>query len=213
MVVDRYEGRGIFLLVKTSNPSSGELQEIMSAYGFDSESEYISFFPIETLNTLLVISSKKEIFRELDFWVEKMDREAQFEEQQIFLYQVENTTADSISSTLGQIFGYQSGGMSRGGGSAASQRRTTSPTGNPQDQNNRTQQQQQRQQQQRTQNTQQQGDLSNTPGAQAAANMVIDYANNALIFNTTPREFYKIRKILRKLDPHLLECPVILVQL
>lgn len=174
--------------------SAGELEEILSAYGFDSENDMINLFPLETLNALLVIANRSEVFKELDFWVEKMDREAQFEEVQVFVYEVENTTADAISSTLGQIFGYSTGMMGAGmQSSAASQRRTTSPNRNPQDQTNRTQQQRRTQQGQQT-------NIPDIPGAQAAANMVIDYENNALIFHTTPREYYRVRKVLRKLD-------------
>ena len=115
--------------------TAGRLQEILSVYGYEEDTGGLSLLPIETLNGILVVARNQDIFQELDFWISKFDKEAQFEEEQIFVYQVENTTADNIASTLSQLYGFQTGVSGRGGrgSSAASQRRTTSPNLNPQD--------------------------------------------------------------------------------
>lgn len=176
--------------------TASRLQEILSVYGFEEDSGNLSLLPIETLNGILVVARHDQIFDELDFWIAKFDKEAQFEEEQIFVYQVENTTADNIASTLGQLFGFQTGSSGRGnrGSSGASQRRTTSPNLNPQDDNNRTQDAQQQNQSSLTRGANQ---LSGEPGQPA---MIVDEENNALIFKTTPREYFRIRKDLKKLD-------------
>ncbi|MDJ0842365.1 MAG: type II secretion system secretin GspD, partial [Acidobacteriota bacterium] len=108
--------------------TGSKLEEILGVYGYESGSESLAIVPIETLNGLLVVSNSENIFKELDFWIEKFDQEAQFEEEQVFVYKVENTTADAISFTLSQLFGLRTSG---GGGSrvnqGASSRRSTNP--------------------------------------------------------------------------------------
>jgi len=175
--------------------TASRLQEILSVYGYEESTGQLSLLPIETLNGILVVARHAEIFKELDFWIAKFDKEAQFEEEQVFVYQVENTTADNIAGTLSQLFGFATGsaGTSRRGSSAASQRRTTSPNLNPQDDTNR------------TQDVPEQNSLSSarrqlTPGEPGQPAMIVDEENNALIFKTTPREYYRIRKDLKKLD-------------
>lgn len=176
--------------------TAARLQEILSVYGYEEGSGNLSLIPIETLNGILVVARQDQIFKELDFWIAKFDKEAQFEEEQVFVYQVENTTADNIASTLSQLFGFQTGtsGSSTRGSSSASQRRTTSPNLNPQDDTNRTQDPNQAQ---TSVTTGARPLLSGEPGQPA---MIVDEENNALIFKTTPREYYRIRKDLKKLD-------------
>lgn len=172
-----------------------ELHEILQVYGYQSEGgDRLVLVPIETLNGILVVSSTDSIFKELDFWIDKFDREAQYEEDQVFVYYVENTTADSISSTLSQIYGLQtySGG---GGQRAASNRRTTSPNLNPRDQTNRTEgQENQRPRDQITRAN------NFNQGGEGGPSLIVDEDNNALIFHTTHRVYSRIYKTLRKLD-------------
>ncbi|MCB1043076.1 MAG: type II secretion system secretin GspD [Acidobacteria bacterium] len=176
--------------------TSNELLEILAAYGFEGD-DRVKFFPIVSLNAIMVASSVPEVFDELGFWIEKLDKEAQFEEPQVFIYYVQNTTADSLSSTLSQIYGFRGAGVGGLGSAGASQRRSTSPNQNPQDQNNRTQDINNRP---NNQGGQENPALQNLPGAEAARNMIVDVDNNALIFNTTPREYYKILKTVKRLD-------------
>ena len=224
------------------------LQEILGVYGYDTDGERLSVVPIDTLNGILVVSNSVNIFKELDFWIDKFDKEAQFEEDQVFVYHVENTTADTISYTLSQIYGIQT--MGGFGSFGASSRRSTSPSGfgggasgsnrNMNNQNNRQGQNnlQNRQGQNNLQNRQGQNNLNNNRGGlnnrtggrfggvnnrnnrnadPDAPQMVVDEDNNSLIFLTTPREYSRIRKTLRKLDilPRqvFLEVSVLSVQL
>lgn len=223
--VDVLQGKKMvfYELVHVDAVETGDqLREIMSVYGFQEDTNRMAVVPIETLNGILVVSNADRIFKELDFWIEKFDQEASYEEEQVFVYQVENTTADSISNTLAQLYGLQVG---RGGGNVsrgASNRRTTSPNFNSNDRNNRS-------------GGLNQGGLTgqdtgglnrggqNTPGTPGGLNsptnndsqfnrnitnnmdgegpiLIVDEDNNALIFNTTPREYSRISKTLKKLD-------------
>jgi len=167
---------------------ASQLEEIMETYGYDAESEQVNIHPIEALNAVLVISKFRDVFDEISFWLEKLDQEAQFEEPTIFVYNVQNTTADSLSSTLSTLLGIESG---RSGGSsvnqAASQRRTTNPGKDSQGKN--------------TNRTGGSMNSSSTGGRnQNGQAMIVDKENNALIFHTTPNEYHKILKTLEKLD-------------
>lgn len=175
---------------------AGRLQEVLQIYGFENDGEGLGVVAIETLNGILVVSRREDVFDEIDYWIKKFDQEAQFEEDQVFIYEVEHTTAYSLAGTVSQLFGLQSrfsgGTGGNRGGSAISRRRTTSPTGDPQDENNRT-------------NTQQQ-DPNNLRARQNEQSvgegplMIVDEDNNSLIFQTTPRDYLRIRKTLRQLD-------------
>lgn len=170
---------------------ASQLQEILEAYGYTAESEQVSIHAIEALNSLLVISTFRDVFGEISFWLEKLDQEAQFEEPTIFVYNVQNTTADNLSSTLSALMGIGTSQPRGGVGTnrAASQRRTTNPTGNAGDSN-----------------TAKGGSMAaSTPQNYGGTNqmgqsMIVDTENNSIIFHTTPKEYQKIRKMLEKLD-------------
>lgn len=200
-----------------------KLQEILGIYGYENDGERLSVISIESLNGILVVSNSNQIFKEINFWIDKFDQEASIEEEQVFVYQVQNTTADNLAATLGQLFGLQGGGFGGRGNinSGASSRRTTSPTLNASDNNNRTAPGGGTAGQTNTgTNT---GVSSGARGGGVSAmnsetmSMIVDEDNNMLIFNTTPREFYRIRRTLEKIDilPRqvFLEVTVLSVQL
>ncbi len=198
-----------------------KLQEIMTTYGYDAEGERLNMMAIETLNGVLVVSTSGAIFKELDFWIAKFDQEAQFEEDQVFVYQIQNTTAYNIAYTLSQIYGLQTplGGQA-GGPNNISQRRTTNPNLNPRGGVNNTNNRNNRGQNntntnfRNQQNPQTQTNRPQRPtpsrnnrasardGAQDpdAPTMIVDEDNNSLIFLTTSREYNRILKTLKKLD-------------
>ncbi len=213
--------------------TGGKLQEILAAYGYDQEGGRVSMVPIESLNGLLVVAPSASIFKEIDFWISKFDKEAQYEEDQVFIYKVENTTATSIANTISQIFDLRTTGV--GGNRSnqgASARRSTSPFGggtsntlnNQQNQrdnvadtdNNRNtpntpQQQNNRANSRNNSRNNSAGDRLNggnaNSGATLAENpggegplMIVDEDNNSLIFATTPREYSRMYKTLKKLD-------------
>ncbi|PIE02354.1 MAG: type II secretion system protein GspD [Acidobacteria bacterium] len=171
-----------------------QLDEIMTAYGYESESQQVSIHPIEALNAILVISTFRDVFDEISFWLEKLDQEAQFEEPTIFIYNVQNTTAATLSNTLSSLLGIQQGRAASSGSKGASNRRTTNPNQNAKANNMN-----------RTNRMNKGGSMSpgTTPVSgqnQNGETMIVDEENNALIFHTTPNQYHKIRKTLEKID-------------
>ncbi len=202
---------------------ANQLQEILTVYGYEADGERLTVTPIESLNGILVVSTSETIFDELNFWIEKFDKEAQFEEDQIFVYEIENTTADSIAYTVSQVLGLRTqGGFNIN--QNASNRRSTSPGGlnrnnqndrnNPNDRNNlnnsrnnsRNNSNLNNQNRNNNFNNQNQfgnrgfGNTLNNNADENAPIMVVDQDNNSLIFLTSHREYSRIYKTLRKLD-------------
>ncbi|CAM2067577.1 Bacterial type II and III secretion system protein [Sulfidibacter corallicola] len=186
-----------------------KMKEILAVYGYDEENERLSMIPIETLNGILVVANSGEIFKELDYWVKKFDQEAQYEEESVFVYHVEYTTADSIASSLSQLFGFQTafGGSGRAA-SPISQRRTTNPGRDPSDLNNRSGRTNNRDNRTDRNNPDPNRGLAQNTNLQNRGNiqqgegpvMIVDIDNNSLIFQTTPREYARVLKTVRKLD-------------
>lgn len=210
--------------------TTGKLKEILTAYGYDEEGGRVSMVPIESLNGMLVVAPNESIFKEIDFWISKFDKEAQYEDDQVFIYKVENTTAASIANTISQLFDLRTTGV--GGGRSnqgASARRSTSGFGggtsnslnnqqnqrenvadNDNNQRNAQNQQQNRDSRNNQRNNSNQNRLNgNTAnsGSSVAENpggegplMIVDEDNNSLIFATTPRDYSRMYKTLKKLD-------------
>ncbi len=208
--------------------TTGKLKEILTAYGYDEEGGRVSMVPIESLNGMLVVAPNESIFKEIDFWISKFDKEAQYEDDQVFIYKVENTTAASIANTISQLFDLRTTGV--GGNRSnqgASARRSTSGLGggtsnslnnqnqreNVADNDNNTRNPQNQQQNQNSRNNQRNNN-QNRLGGNAASNapsvaenpggegplMIVDEDNNSLIFATTPRDYSRMYKTLKKLD-------------
>jgi len=209
--------------------TAGKLQEIMTMYGYEAEGERLALMPIETLNGILAVSTRADIFKELDFWIAKFDQEAQYEEDQVFVYQVQNTTAYNLAYMLSQLFGLEA---PLGGGQGVnniSQRRTTDPnlnprggtTGNNFNQPGGSQPQFRNQQNPPAQPPARPSTRnrfsSSDDEEENAPKMIVDEENNSLIFMTTPREYARMHKTLEKLDilPRqvFLEVTVLSVQL
>lgn len=166
---------------------------------------------LESLSSLLVVTSRKELLSKIETWIDRFDRApAQSAEPQLFVYTVQNGTAEHLADLLRSIFG--------GGGSSSSlsSRRnegvapglTSSSLGS--------------------------GDASTTTTGAASANrtgssgassfmlgdtvrVVADDVNNSLLVYATSGEYRKIRSALQQLDVMpsqiLIEASIIEVQL
>lgn len=184
-----------------------KLNEILDVYGYTADDKRVTMVPIDTLNGILVVASNASLFSELDFWIHKFDKEASFEEEQVFVYKVENSTAANISYTLTQIFDLRTSGSSASRvNRGASDRRTTNPNRNSQDPNLAQNDPNQAQSLNQQNNVPPQRGQSRQPGQQQGNTngegpmMIVDDDNNSLIFMTTQREYSRIFKTLKKLD-------------
>ncbi|MFE0759007.1 type II secretion system secretin GspD [Inquilinus sp. NPDC058860] len=107
---------GLFPLHR-SDPASliQELRSVFSQGQGNSAQTGVDFLPIRRLNAILVVTRQPGRLRQAETWINRLDQ-GDKQGKQIYVYQVENGTAENLASILSQFFG---------GGSA----RTSAPIG------------------------------------------------------------------------------------
>ena len=96
-------GRANARSVSASAPAAG-----MNALGSERSPLYgaLRIVPIERINALLVISPRAAYLDEMRYWIEQFDRpNANSAEPQLFVYKVQNSSADHLAELLNGIYG------------------------------------------------------------------------------------------------------------
>ena len=138
----------------------------------------IRFAPNEQLNSILVITSQPRYLERAAEWIRKLDRVASSNEEQLYVYPIQNRPAEELAAVLRSILAQQ--GVGEGAAAlspdlAQADFATDDPLAGAPD------------------------DLGG--GSAAASSMVVaDIENNALLINATAREYRQIETILRRLD-------------
>lgn len=137
-------------------------------------SDVIRFAPNEQLNSILVISSQPSYLRRAAEWIQKLDRVASSNEEQLYVYPIQNRRAEELAAVLQSSLAAE--GIGPAGTSVSPDLESidlTSDTGASDG-----------------------GILSGGAGQMVVA----DTANNALLINANARDFRQIEAILRRLD-------------
>lgn len=141
--------------------------------------DVIRFAPNEQLNSILVITSQPRYLQRAAEWIQKLDRVASSNEEQLYVYPIQNRPAEEVAAVLQGILAQQ--GI--GGGAAALSpdlQEVGFAAGDPAAGG---------------------GGGDQGLGFAAASSMVVaDTENNALLINATGREYRQIETILRRLD-------------
>ena len=88
---------------------AAELDQIFGGDGDeDADGEVVRFVPIDRLNALLVITAQPEYLRRAQTWIERLDKVGEGDEEQIFVYPVQNGRATDLASVLGELFDIES---------------------------------------------------------------------------------------------------------
>jgi general secretion pathway protein D len=155
----------------------------------------VRLISMDQLNGILAISTQPDYLRDIQRWVEILDREGESNERRIYVYRVQNGRARDLTRTINAAYG-MSGGDSAGSNG--------DPFG---DHQQGTQQGQTPPQQQGGQSAPPRTPGSanangTTPGATGApqARVTADEGNNAVIVFGTAREYAVVEDALRKLD-------------
>lgn len=189
--VDQLAGKsvGIFPLSNSSvKEVFAELQHILSSGGGDGEAQGISavvqVFPVERLNSIMVVSSRAHYVETVKAWVTQLDEiEDPASEPTLQVYPVRNGNAAQLAGLLSTIFG--GGGSSGGqqGGVAPGMTQAKSGSG--------------------------QGAAGGAGSGRTSGGsfnlgdgvrVVADDFNNTLLVYATPFEYQKIERTLIKLD-------------
>ncbi len=124
---------GLFPL-RRSDPAS-MIQELRSVFKLGAEGTPmqggIDFIPVRRLNAVMVVARQPVRLRQAETWINRLDQ-GDKQGVQLYVYRVENGTAENLASIMGQFMGRGRGGSSSGGDSspvAPSLRVQTASTG------------------------------------------------------------------------------------
>lgn len=193
--VDWMRGMSVALHpLKTSQPSevANELDTIFKTNGGPGEG-LIRFVPNDRLNSILVISSRPSYLRRAAIWIKKLDKAANANEKQLFVYQIQNRSAPDLAKVLQSVLSADGEAVSGDNSSIASSfAPEVQPVQVSSDDGITSQQ------------TASRTPLNNQASSQTITgkniSVVADVDNNALLVSTTPREYERIEQILKQLD-------------
>jgi general secretion pathway protein D len=110
---------GLFPL-RRSDPNS-MIQELRSVFKLGAEGTPmqggIDFIPVRRLNAVMVVARQPVRLRQAETWINRLDQ-GDKQGVQLYVYRVENGTAENLASIMGQFMGRGRGGSSQGGDSS-----------------------------------------------------------------------------------------------
>ncbi|WPU30917.1 secretin N-terminal domain-containing protein [Pseudoalteromonas piscicida] len=148
-------------------------QDGISASLESSDEQAVSVVPIQRTNTLIFFSNDKRYLSRVAFWSEQLDKPADGNEKQFFIFEPEFARAVDLGQSLQRLFGQ---------GSA---RLTASTSARGQNESNQ-------------QDTSAQP--SNVAVKSDDLNMVVDERSNSLIFETTGEKYRSLLPLIKRLD-------------
>ena len=176
--VDWMRGMSVALHpLKTSRPAevAKELETIFRT-SEGPGSNIIRFVPNERLNSVLVITSRPQYLARAEGWIRQLDRIARTNEEQLFVYSIQNRTAEELAKVLQSVLSGKSSDPSM-------MESPISPD---------------------LQEVEMASEGAMPPTAafapSAAPSVVADTENNALLISTTARGYERIERILQQLD-------------
>lgn len=162
-----------------------DLQSVFSGYSLsDGTDGGVRFVPLERLNSVLVIASVEDTFREVERWFQRLDQPFANSGIRNYVYRVRNSKAADIQRVLSQLYG---GALSIPVQPASFIPANPPPAteGNIPGQNP-------------LGGTQQVG--SQGPPAEGETRIIADEVTNSLIIHATPQEYEEIRQTIEQLD-------------
>ncbi|TGR83306.1 type II secretion system protein GspD [Mesorhizobium sp. M2D.F.Ca.ET.223.01.1.1] len=188
--VDWMRGMSVALHPLKASKPEAVATELDSIFGTKDGpgAKVIKFIPNDRLNSVLVITSRPAYLARAATWIGKLDRLAETNEQQLFVYQIQNRPAKELASVLSSVLGTT---VKTEGGSAGS---NVSPDMTP---------------------IAMQSDgvtpapltgpspslpAQDSQNGPTHATVVADVENNALLIQTTARDYERIQQILAKVD-------------
>jgi len=173
-----------------------QLESLLADEGGNPFKGLFRFVPIESANSLLVVSPQESYLRQAKDWIERLDvaEAAGDSSERLFVYRVKHGDAENLADILSQLFGGEGGQQrSRVGGVAPGLRQVSAES----------------QAQQAVGAENQQGGGSSTQSRPAVSanlelsssvSIVADATNNSLLIRSSPRDYKRILEALKQLD-------------
>ncbi len=156
-----------------------ELDQIFGNTG-ENAGKVIRFVPNERLNAILVITSKPKYLARAENWIDKLDAQARSNEDQLFVYHIQNRPAQELADVLRAVLAQENTNVAAAGEGAVAPQLTAVAVS--------------------TDGTIASDATGVSAGTARASSVVADVENNALLISTTAREYERIERILRQLD-------------
>ena len=210
MDIDTFEQMQVrFFKVKNADVKdmAKELEGLFTAMGFAKSSEKgigVSFIPIERVGYILVVSSIPGVMEKVEHWVSTLDSVDAGNEEQVFVYFLENAKAADIADVLGNLYGEGGGGKSSP--TAQKTKKDTSSRNNQSSMSsmssrNRNTRDRQQQTGSSRRETGTGGGVTGVSGMlQAELKIVTDETTNSLIVRAIPVDYAVIKETIQKLD-------------
>jgi general secretion pathway protein D len=189
--VDWMRGRSVAMHpLKNSKPSAvaGELDQVFGTSG--ENTGIIKFIPNERLNSVLVISSRPAYLRRAETWIRKLDQTANTNDEQLFVYQIQNRPSKELAAVLQSVLAK---GTNQTADIAATDSNPVAPDLAAATLESGTAQEE-------VQAAAYRPDAYAPTEISSAPSVVADIENNALLISATAREYKRIEQILRQLD-------------
>lgn len=180
--VDYMKGMSVGLYpLKTAKPTA-LVNELYSVFGVDAGSKIIKFIPNERLNSVMAITSRPNYLPKVQAWIRQLDRVAESNDEQLFVYEIQNRPANELAKVLQSVLASEN---------ANNNTQDVAPNLTPTAYV--------------AEGTELQETTAQTPAVTAqetnlGPRIVADVEKNSLLISTTAREYKRIERILQQLD-------------
>ena len=174
-----------------ANDVAGQLEKLLSDEGGNSFKGLFRFVPVESANSLLVVSPQERYLQQVKGWIERLDSaEAAGEaNERLYVYRVRHGDAEKLAEVLSQLFGEPQkqkqaklGGVAPGLSTASLKSQEAGADAD------------------KAPSTRQQRTGATAVELGAGVSVVADVANNSLLIKAPPKDYKKILDALKQLD-------------
>lgn len=170
-----------------------QLDSLLADEGGNPFKGLFRFIPVESANSILVVSPQEKYLRQAEDWIERLDlAEATGEgSHRLYVYRVKHGDADNLADILTKLFaGSDGGGGQRVGGVAPGLRQASIESGRGKDGEGG----------ESTQRQASSSAVASTIELSSPVSIVSDTINNSLLIKSNPRDYKKILDALKQLD-------------
>jgi general secretion pathway protein D len=178
--VDYMKGMSVGLYPLKSAKPAALVNELYSVFGLDAGTKIIKFIPNERLNSVMAITSRPNYLPKVQAWIRQLDRVAESNDEQLFVYEIQNRPAQELAGVLQSV-------LAAKGNDANAQdvAPNLTPAAYVAEGN---------------QDGTAPAPVAVSEGGSSAPRIVADVEKNSLLISTTAREYKRIERILEQLD-------------
>lgn len=191
--IDVLRGRsfGLFTLAHVAPEDViKELEAVFNLKGGEDGGGFFRFLPIERLNAVLAITQQQNYLRDIENWVQRLDRASSTSGGGVNVYRVQHMDAVELADVLNAIFT---------GAATPSKQAKVAPGQTAATITNKSSTEKTTSKKERTASTGKTGDAS-VSNVGENVRIIADESNNSVVIVSTPQEYDVIHKVITQLD-------------